>query len=75
MEKRVFVPKEVIEELKLKPATEISDETSIIFDRNQPIIRIPVKISTQIKAKKGDRMKITISKKDRSTFVCKMVRK
>lgn len=74
MEKNVL-SKEEIEELQLKPAQEISEETSILFDRNQPVIRIPTKISSYIKVKRGDRIKIIINKKNPSKFQCEIERK
>jgi hypothetical protein len=66
MNKFKVLPPEAMKQIETpKPKKTIEKEVSIIFDRDYPLIRIPLDMSLELGIEKGDKMSIILKKDEK----------
>jgi len=59
------VTPKIMEKFQIKPSKKrIPYEVNVIFDRKQPLIRIPTKIALEMGIEEGDKMMLILDKKE-----------
>ena len=66
------IPKEVIEELKLKPKKETKEIGRIIVEKHQVSIKVPAKIRAELNLKEGS-VKCEVILKNKKTLIIKVI--